>query len=392
MWRDSEAVGESRDLPALTISAPVPPAPASALTCVYSGVWTQAIPDELIRDTLLKASEVRIWCVLRTYLKNPAEPVSPTYDDLCIAGNMARATLSRGLKVLRLTRWLTARLQRDAIGLTRGAIYILHDRRLDTGSVMMLDPRYPAFVAQCAVDEGDDRVRKMALLMAEQLPELYQQVAPTVPEWIEATALGQSSKIEPLHATAPAAEAVRKPVFAARSLKSELPTSGATLATVADGPPIGTHSSGNELRKSSGSSLNELRSDSRSSCSSGFSSREKNTTTTNEGAHATAWTDELKWPECLLKHRALATQFLAELSFDQRSMAQDLLDELAGQFRTGKVQRPLSYLGGLVRKARTGGFLPTEHTADARRRRQREAEIAEDHARFAADPNVGVRK
>ena len=73
-------------------------------------------------------------------------------------------------------------------------------------------------------------------------------------------------------------------------------------------------------------------------------------------------------------------------------MAQDLLDELAGQFRTGKVQRPLSYLGGLVRKARTGGFLPTEHTADARRRRQREAEIAEDHARFAADPNVGVRK
>lgn len=368
MLPDGDLLGGFQSQPSLPATTSMPTG-WPGLTCIYAGSWTQAIPEELIRDRLLKAAEVRVWCVLRTYLKSPSEPVTPTYEDLCRDGNMARATLSRSLKVLRLTRWLTSRHQRDSLGLMRGTIYILHDRRLDAGSALMLDPKYPAFVAECAVDSTDERLRRVALWVAEQMPELYQAVVPTLPDVV-------LSSVPELFREA--SQAMR-PVVAVTSpaASSETELSAGVGSSVSEPPAVQIPSS------SGGCSALDLE-----------AQRAKSTTTTTpaRAAQAPQWTGELHWPSWLQgQSHELAIQFLSELPHSLRHHAQDVLDELAGQHRAGKVDRPLAYLGGLIRKVKAGTFTATDHTSNARRRRQREAEIAADLASIAADGHIGAR-
>jgi hypothetical protein len=149
------------------------PAPDGLL---FLGAWNDSIPRMLIRDPILKPTEVRLWSVIRT-LADPSGPAAmPDYDTLAVYSNVAsRTTVSNAILILRITRWVSLCAKvRDNGGRYAGNVYALHDEPITLGDAMYLDSAYVSFLREMT-GHGNPRVRRIAQGVLDTIEEAIEE-------------------------------------------------------------------------------------------------------------------------------------------------------------------------------------------------------------------------
>ncbi len=131
----------------------------------FAGAWTAAIPNGLILDARLTATDKLLWMVIRCGINNPSVPVSPTYDFLVETSHMARSSVARSLLALRIAGWMTGNTEQRFDGYVLGARYTLHDR--DRTDDLKTAPGHREFVAKHVSNKG--RIARLAAVVGEQI-------------------------------------------------------------------------------------------------------------------------------------------------------------------------------------------------------------------------------
>jgi hypothetical protein len=353
---------------------------------LFLGNWNDSIPRLLIRDPILKPTEVRLWSVIRT-LVEPAGPAAmPDYDTLAAYCNVAsRATVSNAIAVLRITRWLSlcARVRDDG-GRYAGNVYALHDEPITLGDAMHLDSGYVSFLRDMA-GHRDRRVRRVA-----------QAVLDTIEEGIEA---GQDvTRDTGLHIRAcqhltflggltdAADMAVDTPLAISQPRRRAL-RENRVQKKLNSAHQVQKLNSGIETKEKQqlGNRVQKLNS---VSCS---SSDQKTTTTKDSRRDFEHRSRSLIWPSRLSPAEcALVSGYLSKLD---DALAQDVLDELQGRLRdtnANPVRNPVAWLIASSKRAAQGEFQLTSLGLGVRRSRAAQAVLAAQDEAARASPPVAA--
>jgi hypothetical protein len=134
--------------------------------------WHESMPALVHLDPILEPVDSRVFSVLWIWARQHGRGATafPSYDYLLQRSNIqGRATLSRALTILRITRWITlCRRVRDPAGRNRGNIYALHEEPLALVNTLYLDPNYMDFL-HAATRHHHDQVRHLARARLESL-------------------------------------------------------------------------------------------------------------------------------------------------------------------------------------------------------------------------------
>jgi len=140
---------------------------------LFLSAWHEAMPALVHLDPVLEPVDSRVFAVLWIWAKQEGRGSTafPSYDYLLRRSNIqSRATLSRSLAILRMTRWVTlCRRVRDQ-GRNRGNIYALHDEPLPLAATLYLDPGYMEFLER-AKRHHHEHVGRVAQVLLQSLQE-----------------------------------------------------------------------------------------------------------------------------------------------------------------------------------------------------------------------------
>jgi len=114
---------------------------------IYIGNWQDAIPRSIWTDATLSAMDVRCWGVIRTQAVSGSAVMLSLNTLLKETLGYSKATISRVIYVLRLTRWISlCSSLRTETGQFRGNIYAIHDAPVPLQDAIYLDQNYLGFV------------------------------------------------------------------------------------------------------------------------------------------------------------------------------------------------------------------------------------------------------
>jgi hypothetical protein len=366
------------------------PAPDGLL---FLGAWNDSIPRMLIRDPILKPTEVRLWSVIRT-LADPSGPAAmPDYDTLAVYSNVAsRTTVSNAILILRITRWVSLCAKvRDNGGRYAGNVYALHDEPITLGDAMYLDSAYVSFLREMT-GHGNPRVRRIArgvLDTIEEAIEEGQDVTRDTGLHIRAyqrltflAGLGEPTDAAvdtPLAISQPGRQALREEAqvqkMDAVNRVQKMDMDGSNHVQKMD--------TDDQDKEKQQLNIHVQKMDT-VSCS---SSNKK--TTTTKGAGPDAGSRPLTWPKRLSSAEcALVLGYFAGLD---DSLAQDVLDELQGRLQDSNanpIRNPVAWLIASSKRAANGEFQLTSLGLGVRRARSSQAALAAQDAAALASPPV----
>lgn len=121
---------------------------------LFLGNRQETVPRRLLIDDRLGSTEKIGWQMIQLLAKDISRIAFPTYEELrpllrSRAGESAsKATVSRVIAILRLTRWLSlgSRVRDPRSGFVLGNVYLLHDEPLTAGECNQVDPTYFDYV------------------------------------------------------------------------------------------------------------------------------------------------------------------------------------------------------------------------------------------------------
>jgi hypothetical protein len=129
---------------------------------IYMGYKQDSIPRAIWFDPALQGIDVRAWGLIRTQLDADNPVTISLHSFLRRQLGHSKATVSRILYVLRLSRWITlCHTLRNAAGHKQGHVYAIHDHALSITDTFALDPNYLDFVNQ-QTKHGYPYVRQLA--------------------------------------------------------------------------------------------------------------------------------------------------------------------------------------------------------------------------------------
>jgi hypothetical protein len=130
---------------------------------VYVGHWQDAIPRSIWVDPLLDAIDIRCWGLIRTQAVSGSAVILSLNQLLENQLHYSRATISKVIYVLRMTRWITlcSGLRSTKTGQFQGNVYAVHDTPCDINEAIYLDEDYLAFVKQ-QMSHKDGRISGIA--------------------------------------------------------------------------------------------------------------------------------------------------------------------------------------------------------------------------------------
>lgn len=366
---------------------------------LFLGTWSDSIPRLLIRDPVLKPTEVRLWSVIRTLLEPSRPAVMPAHDTLASLCNVgSRTTIAGAIAVLRCTRWLSlcARI-RDSGGRFAGHVYALHDEPTTLCDALYLDPGYVTYLHEMTV-HAHARVQRIArgvLATIEDRVAVEEDVTRDAGlplrayerlRFLESLDTDNDGDVASPFAIAHRHQtALRSPTHRVQNLDT-VPKQTSDRQNGRVDPVVEPKKADDRVQKKTDTV----------SCSSSSKQIYTKTTTTkdvHEIDHPTAWI----WPDRLSPaERALVAGYFGGLA---AATVQDVLDELAGRLRTAggtPVRNPVGWLIGSCKRAAAGTFQLTSLGHAVRQARSRVMQLAaqdvatcaalEDQALGAADP------
>ena len=129
---------------------------------IYMGHKQDAIPRAIWFDPALQGIDVRAWGLIRTQLDADNPVTISLHNFLRQQLGHSKATVSRILYVLRLSRWITlCHTLHNAAGHKQGHVYAIHDHALSIADTFALDSNYLDFVNQ-QTKHGYPYVRQLA--------------------------------------------------------------------------------------------------------------------------------------------------------------------------------------------------------------------------------------
>lgn len=349
---------------------------------VYSGQLHDSFPRALLLDRRLSPLERNAWQVLRLLLNGDGITSMPTYDRLrpylatspC-AVQASTETVARALTILRLCRWLSLVRRRclERNGRWQGNLYVLHQAPLTPGEALRLDGEYLELLShslthaskavQRVAYEALQALADDALLTTLPLPEHLQRLA----GWLE-NATGFTVSSPP----------VISDVTPAPTSESEgIPTSDSEINPPASDSEAGFQPSKSARLRNPKQGPSTVLSKSKSFC---IPRAQKS----NAPRLPPGFT-QLRPEE---QSAALAT-----LQRIEPHLRQAVLDEWQVRCETGDVQRPASYLFGILQKALSGDFHPwAAHSIHAQERASPTREQQEAQRTLAHEHLAQLRK
>lgn len=129
---------------------------------IYIGNWQDAIPRSIWTDATLSAMDVRCWGVIRTQAVSRSAVMLSLNTLLKETLGYSKATISRVIYVLRLTRWISlCSSLRSETGQFRGNIYAIHDAPVPLQDAIYLDQNYLDFVKK-QLTHNNKTIRQLA--------------------------------------------------------------------------------------------------------------------------------------------------------------------------------------------------------------------------------------
>lgn len=133
-------------------------------TMLFLGNRHTAFPTLVVQDPVLEPVDKLVWMSIRLQASDTGGNTAfPSYVSIARTANVSsKATISRAIAILRVTRWLTlcARL-RETSGRFQGNVYALHDEPLPLVDALHLDSGYMQFLRESA-GHRHARVRAVA--------------------------------------------------------------------------------------------------------------------------------------------------------------------------------------------------------------------------------------
>jgi|GEM_PF-511353 len=358
------------------------------LPLLFSGNLQESIPHKLMQDSRLTPLERNAWIVFRMAMDRRGQSAtSPRYKDLqpCISmvagGKASMKTVAKVIANLRLTRWLTLleRGRDERTGQLKSSVYILHDEPLTLEEVLQIDANYVEYAANC-IEHNDKGVRLLAAQalmeltqVQDRLPSRMQTLVARLSEQLRHTPYQMSHEPtlnpyqKPTHSPASA------PTSAAEAGTEEgkkRPKNPSSATEESKKPPASDPSSAAEAGlKPSQSGLLPQRKQALENVQS-FSTvcKNKHTALVRTKAKAVpdktehrenfSATEPIAWPEVLSSaikendRRSLGHELLAFAP----NVVSELLETTATGWQNGKVQTPVAYLRGLIKRAENGQF------------------------------------
>ena len=174
---------------------------------IYIGNWQDAIPRSIWTDPSLGAIEVRSWGVIRTQAISGSAVMLSLNNLLRETLGYSKATISRVIYILRLTRWISlCSTLRTETGQFKGNIYAIHDKPVPLNDAIYLDGNYLSFVKR-QLTHNNKTIQKLAQgILAElnQLPdapqiEQYTSTAHLLDELTNPSQKTQSTQVQILN-------------------------------------------------------------------------------------------------------------------------------------------------------------------------------------------------
>lgn len=138
---------------------------------VYIGNWQDAIPRSIWTDATLSAMDVRSWGVIRTQAVNGSAVMLSLNTLLKETLGYSKATISRVVYVLRLTRWISlCSTLRTETGRFKGHIYAIHDSPVPLHDAIYLDKDYLDFVKK-QLTHNNQAIRQLAQTIWQVIQE-----------------------------------------------------------------------------------------------------------------------------------------------------------------------------------------------------------------------------
>ncbi len=318
---------------------------------LFIGSWQDAIPRAIWTDPTLEAIDVRIWGFIRTCAASNSATTFPSYNLIATQLNVARATVSRAIQILRACRWLTlCSCIRDPRGQFRGNVYALHDEPITLHDGLYLDPHYLRFIQELE-SHHHQRVSRIAKAVLTTLREQIENNEDMLKE------IGKVSRFNAIAHGQP---------FVISNHQVQYLNSDKTLKS----DPVQNLNSANQ--NNNNQSLNvQVQKLNSATCSSSFI---KKSTTTSSNTSPRAF-DALAFPKTLNHdERELAFLYLQTLP---QSDQQALLDELAAQIQSKKnttnpIRNPIGYLSWMCGQLETGKRPLTSLGLNNKQHRERE--------------------
>ena len=340
---------------------------------VYIGNWQDAIPRSIWTDATLSAMDVRSWGVIRTQAVSGSAVMLSLNTLLKETLGYSKATISRAVYVLRLTRWISlCSTLRTETGRFKGNIYAIHDSPVPLHDAIYLDKDYLNFVKK-QITHNNQSIRQLAQTIWQVIQEtesenhspsstaeqaLDQLVnSADDPEYIQVQILnlGQKSRVQKMNPAAKHQVQILNPV----NEKNEIEENQELNIQVQKMNPAPICSS---------------------SCSSSFNDNNfnKTTTTNSEGIFKKAGSKiepsadrtispDLVFPKAFNQNEIkLARMYLKKI---EEELQQKFLDETAAQIKqrektSNPIRNPVGYLSWLCTEHRRGNtYLTSAHIA-----------------------------
>ncbi len=145
----------------------------SSNSMLFLGNRHTSFPTLVVQDPVLEPVDKLVWMSIRLQASETGGNTAfPSYASIARTANVSsKATISRAVTILRITRWLTlcARL-RGSSGRFQGNIYALHDEPLPLADALHLDSGYMQFLRESA-EHHHARVRAVARGALETIDE-----------------------------------------------------------------------------------------------------------------------------------------------------------------------------------------------------------------------------
>ncbi len=341
---------------------------------LFLGNRHASFPDLVVQDPVLEPVDKLVWMAIMLKAKGTGSPAAfPSYNTLAnIANVSSKATISRAIAILRITRWLTlCGPSRERNSRFRGNVFAVHDEPLPLVDVLHLDVGHMTFLRD-SVEHHHARVRSLARAALDSIDEesdadLDSCAAESVLDRkIEATESVDKSGPRRLFA------------FSAKVM-AEL-RSGPDRRHSLDHQGQNLNAVDKKVQNLYPQNLNAV-----CSCSSSYIYKTTTTTTQSLGSKKYRVAGEkgapLIYPKRLVgDQRKLADRYLATVSAKSR---QPILDELEGRFRAETKGMPplydeMSFLFSLCKALKNGAFkanlgIKVGEERDAREKARRES-------------------
>lgn len=309
---------------------------------LYSGNIHETVPKRLLLDNRLTPLERNCWQVFRLLLDKEGFAV-PRYQDLqpylsmVPYGEMAsKETVARVIAILRLTRWLSLVSKgRDAsTGQIKGSLYILHDEPISPVEAVEIDRNYIEFVDK-SIKHANKSVRTVA---NEALKELHNDSSAALKTRL--AILAERINLQSLSAEQPKSEPSKNaPVRNKNNPSSESEPSQNSLVRNKNKPSSDSEPS---LQVTNSNSVRNPNQDSTSTVLNTYIS----TSTV------------LDHPDLKRSSTQEQTNLLNLLNELNPEIQQQVLAEFTQRCATGTIKKPIGYLFGLLRKAKSNDFKP----------------------------------